>query len=133
MAEFARSRLARATRDCFTNTVHSSSADPYVEYLESRGYAASTINVYLEGVAHWCTRHHIGLAGVNAEIVKHFLDKHLPTCRCARRCQRVRHSTRAALVHLLKLLRTNGQIATGISADPAALQSLRSCATSSTT
>jgi integrase/recombinase XerD len=122
MAELARWRLARASRDWFSDTELSFSADAYVRYLNERGYSPQTLAVYLESVAHfahWSTRQRIGLAEINEDAVGRFLNQHLPICRCARRCQRTRHGVRAALVHLLKLLRAGGRIAPRKSADPA--------------
>ena len=40
MAELARWRLARASRDWFSDTELSFSADAYVRYLNERGYSA---------------------------------------------------------------------------------------------
>jgi len=113
MSEITRLRIARTSRNWFSGSELACSADSYVRHLSERGYASRTINVYLGSVAHfahWCTRRHIGLAGINEDAVERFL-KHLPFCRCARRCQRMRHSVRAALGLLLDFLRTEGQIA----------------------
>jgi len=122
MPELTRWRLARASRDWFSGTELFSSADDYVRYLNERGYSPQTAGVYLESVAHfahWSARQHIGVAEINEGAVGCFLNQHLPFCRCAIRCQRTRHSVRAALVHLLKMLRAEGRIAPRQSADPA--------------
>ena len=121
MPERTRWRLARASRDWFSGTELSSSVDTYVRHLSKRGYSHQTLTVYLECVAHfahWSARQRIGLAEINEGAVDRFLRQHLPICRCAKRCQRTRHGIRAALVHLLELLRTEGRIAPRKSADP---------------
>jgi integrase/recombinase XerD len=123
MSELARLRLARASRNWFSGSELACSADTYVRHLSERGHASGTINVYLGSVAHfahWCARRHIGLAGINESAVIRFL-KHLPLCRCAYRCQRMRYSVRAALGLLLDLLRTEGRIAPKKSSYPAAI------------
>jgi integrase/recombinase XerD len=122
MPELTRWRLARASRDWFSGTELSSSVDAYVRYLRERGYSPQTLTVYLESVAHfahWSARQCIGLAEIHEGVIGRFLNRHLPVCRCAQRCQRTRHGVRAALVHLLRLLRTEGRIAPRMSADPA--------------
>jgi site-specific recombinase XerD len=122
MPELTRWRLARASQNWFFDTELSSSADAYVRYLRERGYSPQTVTVYLESVAHfahWSARQRIRLAEINEGVIGRFLERHLPVCRCARRCQRTRHGVRAALVHLLRLLRTEGWIAPRKSADPA--------------
>jgi integrase/recombinase XerD len=113
MSELARLRLARASQNWFSDTELTTSADSYVRHLRDRGYASGTIDGYLGSVAHfahWCAQRQIGLAGINEGTVERFL-KHLPLCRCAHRCQRWRHTVRAALGILLTLLRIEGRIA----------------------
>jgi integrase/recombinase XerD len=113
MSELARLRLARASQNWFSDTELATSADSYVRHLRDRGYASGTIDGYLGSVAHfahWCAQRRIGLVEINENKVERFL-KHLPLCRCARRCQRWRHTVRAALRTLLDLLRREGRIA----------------------
>ena len=122
MFELVQPRLSRATRDWFSDTELSGSADAYVQHLLDGGYASATIQMYLESVAHfarWLTKRRIHLAELNEVVVRRFLERHLPACRCARRCQRGRHIIRAALVRLLELLRASGQITPKRSLDPA--------------
>jgi integrase/recombinase XerD len=124
MAELTRWRLARASRDWFSGSELSSSADAYVRWLRGRGYSPQTLAVYLESVAHfahWSACRHLSIIEINEGAVGRFLNHHLPNCRCARRCQRTRHGVRAALAHLLNLLRTEGRIAPRKSADPVAV------------
>jgi len=124
MTKLTRWTLARASRDWFSDTELGSNADAYVRTLSDRGYALPTISIYLESVAHfahWCARRRIDLREINEGAAERFLNRHLPICRCALRCQRSRHSVRAALAHLLDLLRTEGRITPKRSPDPTAI------------
>lgn len=87
-------------------------ADDYVHYLDERGYAEGTINGYTGSVAHfayWLSRKRGDIPPLIDEVViNRFLDRHLQHCRCAAKCRRSRHEARAALRHLLAMLRANG-------------------------
>ena len=114
MFKIARSKLSRGTRDWFVNTEVGVSADAYVQYLQDRGYAPSTIDSYVQGAAHfahWLTSQSIGIGELDEQLIRSFLDRHLPTCRCAPFCRRARRSMQAALTHLLEVLRLSGRIA----------------------
>jgi hypothetical protein len=67
--------------------------------------------------AHWCASRRIDLAEIDESAVKSFLCRHLPLCRCAKRCQP--HSAAAALGHLLDYLRIENRIAPKKSPYPA--------------
>lgn len=113
--------LARASREWFSDPDFASSAEAFVRSLTEQGYALQTVHIYMEGVAHfahWCTRRSIGLKDIDDTTVACFLDRHLPVCRCAPRCQRTRNNMGAALTHWLDLLRTEGRMAPRRSADP---------------
>lgn len=80
--------------------------------LES--HAAHTIRTYLACMAHfarWTTRCRLDICRIDDEAVRRFLDDHLPHCDCAGPVYRVRGDLRAALGHLLVVLRANGVIA----------------------
>jgi len=114
MSEQVRSQLSRSTRDWFSGTALSPSADAYIHFLTDSGYATSTVNSYLRCVAHfahWSASQRLALKDIDEAAVASFLDGHLPQCRCALRCWRTRYGVRAALTHLLVLLRTEGLIA----------------------
>ena len=103
----------RETRRWF----HDSDLEPYisayVQHLATRGYAAASICMYVESVAHftyWVRCKHLSLTELNERLVRRFIDRHLPICGCARRCRRSEHTVRAALMHLLAVLRASGQI-----------------------
>jgi len=96
-------------------------AEAYVQYLSDHGYAASTIKIYVESLAHfthWRAQQQIPVTDLDDTIVWRFLDHHLSRCACAPRCQRTRHTLRAALQQWLVLLRTSGRIAGPAGADP---------------
>jgi len=114
MSGQTRSRLSRISRDWFFGTVLSPSSDAYIRFLTDRGYAHGTVNSYLRCVAHfahWSASRRLALDGIHEATVASFLDRHLPGCHCAPRCCRTRNEVRAALIHLLVLLRAEGLIA----------------------
>jgi site-specific recombinase XerD len=124
MTELPRLKLARPSRNWFSNSALASSAVAYARSLGEKGYAIETVRIYLESVAHfahWCTRRCIGLGEINEGAVERFLQRHLPLCRCALRCQRTRNNVRPALIHLLALLGTEGRIAPRMSPHPVAI------------
>jgi site-specific recombinase XerD len=124
MIELAQLKLARASRDWFSDTELASSAATFVRSLSEQGYAPETIRIYLECVAHfahWCARQRIGLLAINEDVAGSFLNRHLHECRCSQRCQRARHSVRAALTRFLSLLRAEDRIAPKQSPDPAGI------------
>lgn len=124
MTEVSRSRLVHTSREWFSDSELASSADAYVRFFFERGYATQTIRTYLESVAHfahWCVRHRIGLLEINEGAVDRFLDRHLCHCRCARHCRKTRINVRAALAHLLGVLRAGGRIAPKREPDPAGI------------
>jgi integrase/recombinase XerC len=91
---------------------------PYVKtithHLIQGVYASSTIDKYLACIAHfahWLTLRGIDVHRIGEEMVRLFLDDHLPNCDCARQEHPVRTDLRAALRHLLVVLRVNDVIA----------------------
>ena len=91
---------------------------PYVDALTHHfiqgGYASSTAATYIVCIAHfahWLTQRGIDVHRIGEEVVRQFLDDHLPNCNCARQVHRVRTDLRAALRHLFVVLRANDVIA----------------------
>ena len=91
---------------------------PYVDalthYFTQGCYASSTVATYIACIAHfahWLTQCGIDVHRIGEEVVRQFLDDHLPVCDCARPVCRVRTDLRAALRHLLVVLRANDVIA----------------------
>jgi site-specific recombinase XerD len=124
MLDPARSRHAQLTRELFANSALGSSADAYAQYLAERGYAAETITGYLRSAAHfahWQAQQQAGLVDISEELINRFVEKHLLVCQCAPRYWRLRRDSRAALGHLLKMLRENGQCAPRQSTVPGAI------------
>lgn len=79
----------------------------YVRRLVDRHYAASTVRNYVYGVAHfahWACGHRVDLRHLADEVVRRFIDEHLPHCNCPSPVQRCRHQVRAALRQLLVTL-----------------------------
>jgi len=123
MSEPAHLRRPRATRDWFIGTELSGIEDVYVQHLRKHGYTSATTIEYVECVAHFAhwTRRRFCLSDMNEVLIGLFLNRHLPKCRCAQRCQRARNMVHAALVQLLAVLRINGNVAPVVSADPPAI------------
>ena len=85
----------------------------YVRRLVDRGYAPSTVRMYVCAVAHfacWFRRCRVGVADLGDKIVQRFIDEHLPRCTCPTPVQRSPHQVRAALRQLLITLRDAGAI-----------------------
>src|ERR1035441_9287597 len=121
MLDLALPRLSRATRDWFTGSPLEASADKNVQYLLDRGYAVAFIRSYVgrgAPFAHWLSVYRYGLADLNETLLSRFVRRHLPTCRCAERLPRQPYCVRPALLHLLRMLRIEGQIAPRTSDDP---------------
>lgn len=107
-------------------------AQTYIGYLKQRGYAQGTISGYSSGVVvgtvkltpqggqnsiavdsvvhfiYWLSLQRTQLSQINETLIEHFLDRHLPQCRCAPRCRRSRAEMSAALAQFLVMLRTSG-------------------------
>lgn len=91
----------------------SHSADSFVAYLQQHQFEAATIQVYVYVLGHfwrWLTEQRLTLSAFDDLLVKHFISEHLSECRCPTPCQRGKPTARAALAHLLKVLRDSGWI-----------------------
>lgn len=124
MSAFTHCKLLPVTRDWFRSTILAPYAGVYAQHLLDGGYAAGTVNYYLSCVAHfahWTALERLAIEGINEDAVACFLDGHLPVCRCAQRCPRTRHVVRAALTHLIELLRSSGLVAQKASSLPASI------------
>ena len=92
--------------------------DAYVSYLSDCGYSDQSIRTYSHSVAHfahWLTKEEVPIGSINEATIDRFLHVHLPACDCSRRCRRSLFSVRAALRHLLRVLRAEGQISPVVS------------------
>jgi integrase/recombinase XerD len=95
------------------SSVLGQSVDAYVDYLQQQQYRSAVIRIYLRGVAHfarWVTKRRVPLRSIDESLTRQFLTEHLPACRCPYPCLRTFIAVRAALVHLLHVLRTEGYI-----------------------
>ena len=79
--------------------------------LVDQGYAKLTIDMYRGSLGHfsyWVTRDKIKWRGHEEASIRRFLTTHLPSCDCIGRHQHDRSNLSAALLHLLRFLRTHG-------------------------
>ncbi|EWS53494.1 Tyrosine recombinase XerD [Methylibium sp. T29] len=93
----------------------------YVRRLLERRYAHGTVHAYVCSVVHfarWTCRRRIRAQDLDDEVVRHFLDEHLPSCNCPPPVQRVRHQVRAALRQLLTTLVDAGALVRSDRPDP---------------
>jgi len=84
---------------------------PYVNYLRIRRYSEPTVNRYVTSVAHfayWMRVRKSKLLNLDETLVNQFLRRHLPYCKCPKPCRHSPQDLRAALRHLLIVLRQAG-------------------------
>jgi integrase/recombinase XerC len=100
-----------------TDWLHEGLLAPYVDafthYLSERRYAPHTIDTYLSCIAHfarWMSQCRLDAHCIDEDVVQRFLKNHLPQCACARPVHRTRNNLRAALRHLLVVLRAEAII-----------------------
>lgn len=114
MSELAPSPLSAGIREWLIGTPLESIAAFYVEHLIGHGYAMRTMCAYVAGIAHfshWLAGEHTGLSKIDETVVRRFLERHLPRCRCPQYQRRTIINCGAALGHLLKYLRLHRQVA----------------------
>lgn len=105
--------LVPSNRNWLEKSVLGQSADSYHDYLRGHGYCAGTVQAHVSSVYHftyWLTKCGIQLAGIDEALVHQFVTEHLPTCDCPGRWQRGSVEMRAALAHLLSVLRAENRI-----------------------
>ena len=96
------------------NSVLAPHAIAYAAYLRRGRYAATTVKGYVAGIAHfarWMTACYLPVRLLDEHTVEQFLGHHLPRCDCPAPVMRVHGDLRAALGHLLSVLREQGAIA----------------------
>ena len=87
--------------------------DAFTQHLTERRYTSKRVSRYVACIAHfahWLSLTQLGIKLINENVVIQFLDEHLPHCNCAIKVARARKDIRAALGHLLVVLRTNAVI-----------------------
>lgn len=86
----------------------------FAAHLERGRYAGNTTSKYDAGIAHfarWMTQCSVPVQLLDENMVDQFLGNHLPRCDCPTPVMRVHGDLRAALGHLLVVLREQGVIA----------------------
>ncbi len=87
--------------------------DAFKHHLTEGRYSSHTAGTYIACIAHfahWATQRLLDIQQINEGLVGEFLDGHLPCCDCAWPVHRARNDLRAALGHLLFVLRANAVI-----------------------
>jgi len=88
--------------------------DAFAAHLEDGRYAVNTTKNYFAGIAHfarWMTQTCLPLQMLNEHVVDQFLNQHLAHCDCPPPALQNLRDIRAALHHLLDVLRKQGVIA----------------------
>jgi len=101
-------------RSWLLNSVLAPHAVTFAAYLRRGRYAATTVKGYLAGIAHfarWMTACYLPVRLLDESVVEQFLGNHLPRCDCPAPVMRVHDDLRAALGHLLDVLREQDVIA----------------------
>ena len=95
------------------NSVLAPHLTAFTEQLRRGRYAANTTKGYITGIAHfahWMTQQDLPVHSLDEHAVKQFLSEHLPRCDCPWPVLRVLGDLRAALGHLLEVLREQGVV-----------------------
>src|SRR5450759_2908672 len=105
--------LHTATKTCLLTSALAPHLDAFTAHLRRGGYAVNTTKGYVAGIAHfarWMTQRRLPVQLLDEHVVEHFLGDHLPRCDCPAPVMRVHGDLRAALGHLLEVLREQGAI-----------------------
>jgi site-specific recombinase XerD len=105
--------LPSSSTEWLLNSQFAPHIDAFTHFLNARGHATITVNIYLGCLAHfarWTSRRSVNICQVNEDMVSSFLNEHLPACDCARPVIRNVVPLRAALGLLLVVLRANAVI-----------------------
>lgn len=85
----------------------------YEQHLTERGYAPRTVSSYVGGIAHfaqWVHGRGLRIRQVDEGAMTEFLEEHLACCRCTDPVRHDPRDLRAALRHLLVVLRAQSVI-----------------------
>ena len=96
------------------NSVLAPHLDAFIGHLKQGRYAVNTTRGYIAGIAHfayWMTQNELSVQVLDEHTVEKFLIDHLQHCDCPTPVMRVHHDLRAALGHLLRVLRHQDVIA----------------------
>lgn len=106
--------LHRNANEGFRDASLAAHFDTFTQYLFERRYSAHSVNGYQASVSHfacWMRLNRLAVKQIDEALVARFLDHHLPRCNCAGLVRRTHTDVRAALGHLLVVLRANAVIA----------------------
>ncbi len=81
----------------------------YITHLHKQGYKSETIRVYCQSVEHfgkWLKSKSVPRKNVNKNLIKTFIKKHLPKCKCLTPKTRDTKTIRASVAQLFKIIRT---------------------------
>jgi len=107
-------RLARRATEWLLDSPLAPYVEAFTHYFTERGYAPRTIANNLGCVSHfarWMGQCQMDIHRIDEDVVRQFLDEHLPQCDCVGPGCRTRPEFRAALGHLLVVLRAESVIA----------------------
>jgi integrase/recombinase XerC len=107
-------RTRRTDIDGFADGRIEPHVDAFKQYLSQRRYAAKTVATYLLCITHfaqWADSGPCRRRRIDEALIAEFLDEHLLPCKCAGALHHDRGDHRAALGHLLVVLRAHGVIA----------------------
>jgi len=85
----------------------------YCAYLDEQQYSSNTQQSYERCIlhfGHWITRQRIQVQLIDEQIVEEFIKRHLICCKCTFPVRRRPYENKAALRHLLSVLRSGGVI-----------------------
>lgn len=102
------------SRDLLSESLLAPYVDAFTHHLAGLRYSPKTGGSYLACLAHfasWTSRSRLEIHEIDEDVVQRFLNDHWPHCDCARPVRRARGDFRAALKHLLVVLRANSVIA----------------------
>src|SRR5580692_7970886 len=125
-------RLPQKSTDQLLTSQLAAYADAFRHHLTERRYASRTIDVYvacLAVFALWMSRSRLDIDRIDEDAVQRFLDDHLLQCKNSSPGRRNYCNLRAALGHLLVVLRAKSVIAGHFPERP---RWTRSCAASTT-
>lgn len=106
-------RSHRSPADWLADSQLAPYVDAFTQHLSERRYAPCTIDTYLGCIAHfgrWMSLCRFGLDLIDETLVEVFLEGHLPRCECTKPVCRTRRELRAALKHLLVVLRAEAAL-----------------------
>lgn len=74
--------LTSSSTEWLLNSQFAPHIDAFTHFLNERGHAIITVNIYLGCLAHfarWTSRSAVNICQVNEDVVSSFLNAHLPT------------------------------------------------------